>query len=111
MTSITQHYKGYLIRAQASLVGRGGPQRPSYARRYVPRAVVRSCLDKLGLGPAQDQWLEIRPHEMPDDNPYRAMQRAVQYARQYIDALDDELSGLRARQNDAQRCYLTQKSI
>lgn len=109
MTSITQHYKGYLIRAQACLVGRGGPRRPSYTRRYVPRAVVRACLDKLEQ--TQEQWLEIGPHEAPDDNPYRTMQRAVQYARQYIDALDDELSGLRARQNDARICYLTQTSI
>ncbi|EON15284.1 hypothetical protein [Pandoraea sp. SD6-2] len=92
MSSLRQHYKEFIIEAQAKLAGLGGYTVPSGERRYIPVAVLRSISVKGNDGfretPSQDAVvIQITLSDRLDSDPHRALRYAISYARRVIDGL------------------------
>jgi hypothetical protein len=85
MTSLSVSYKGFLILAQAELVGRGGVRVSARERHYVPLAVVARAVgpDKE---PPELKLFRARGQD-PMPNPYGAMMAALQYAKDLVDVM------------------------
>ncbi|GAB3628971.1 hypothetical protein PTE30175_00463 [Pandoraea terrae] len=89
MTSLSASYKGFVILAQAELVGSGGPNVGADERWYVPLAVVAGAggTDRTTHDTSQELRLFRAKGRTPMRNPYLAMTTAIQYARQLVDML------------------------